>query len=29
MRIAELMDKDFIIPSLEAKTKKEVLKELK
>jgi len=28
MRIAELMDKDFIIPSLEAKTKKEVLKEL-
>ncbi|MCX8012598.1 MAG: PTS sugar transporter subunit IIA [Desulfobacterota bacterium] len=28
MRITELMDKDFIIPSLVSKTKKEVLKEL-
>lgn len=28
MKITELMDKDFIIPSLVARTKKEVLKEL-
>jgi PTS system nitrogen regulatory IIA component len=28
MRITELLDKDFIVPALSAKTKKEVLKEL-